>query len=186
MRLEKFIYKEDYSFQWYDTIVKKCKPAQHLVLIVKRPVNAVVYNHSHTSIEVAHPEQQTLDRLPSSSCLLLLQCLARFSQPLLSPKLFNPRPPLHGLVTILLCALCSFSAKTPVDVALYVVALTHGFPEKPASVAFIEGIHDFFAVCITHVRSAYGSYEGDMVGYVLIFSGVWRWECILPGLLWYV
>lgn len=37
-----------------------------------------------------------------------------------------------------------------------------------------------------HVRLAYNSYEGDMVGYVLIFSGVWRWECILPGLLWYI
>ena len=65
----------------------------------------------------------------------------------LGPYGLYPRPSLQCGFLILPALLRSFAGQTFVDVSLDVVAASDGFEKEPAGVAFVERVHNSFAVC---------------------------------------
>jgi hypothetical protein len=78
---------------------------------------------------------------------------SRRSRPLAQLALFGPNlldtPSVAaGLVAVALCALVSLCGETFVHVALDIIATSNGFVQESLCVAFVESIHDLFAICM--------------------------------------
>lgn len=66
----------------------------------------------------------------------------------LRPSRFHLRTFRKRLLAVLLGSLKSLGAQTHVDLVFGIVAHADGFVEETTGVAFIEGVHDIFAVFI--------------------------------------
>jgi len=71
-----------------------------------------------------------------------------FLAPLSSPDLLDTRTFASRFVSIALSSIRSLGWKTFVHIALDIVAVSDGLVEESSGVTFVEGCHDFLAVCI--------------------------------------